>query len=243
MNAIDTTQPPRRWGRFFKRLLLWIVGIVALLAAILWVMSTRTAWTNFRADLATYHGATIGMSKTEAQYALDTPQTVQGPETEAEGGWKVSTPLRVNPKEENEAIPQGYDPIPAGKSAMDYDSWHFWNERGSFDVDFSAKSHRIENIACYSDKSAGCDFLFGIGIGTSEEEVLNRLGKPDKQEISGGEIVKWGAEQFPTRVAKTMDYNRLGLHLVLAKKAVTSIRKRPPQEVGFWWWFTHGRIG
>jgi hypothetical protein len=241
--AINTTQQPDRLRKFSKRLFVWAVGSIVLLVAFLWILSVRTAWVSFQSDLTTYHGATIGMTKIDAQYALDTPQTVQGPEMQAEDGWKTSTPLRVNPAEENRAIPDGYDPIPTGKSAMDYDSWHFWNERGSFDVDFNAKSHRLESIACYSDKPTACDPLFGIGLGTREDEILDRLGKPDKQEISGGDMIKWGAEQFPTQVAKTMDYNRLGLHLVLAKKTVTSISKRSPQEAGFWWWFTHGRIG
>lgn len=223
---------------YLRQQLFWIVIIATSAAAALCLTFVLSAWTKFETDLTTYHGAKIGMTKIEAQYALDAPQTVQGPETEGESDWTISSPLRVNPLEENTAIPDGYDPIPDGKSAMDYDSWHFWSKRGSFDLDFDAKSHRVERIACYSENTAACDTLFGISIGSSEDEVLNRLGTPNKQEIVGGGTIMGS----PVQVAKSMEYNSLGLHLVLAKKAVTGISKRPARNVRFWWWFTHGRV-
>lgn len=239
METLSTSQPPREKGRLSRRGLFWLVGTIALLAAIFSTTFIRTEWANFRADLTNYHGAIIGMNKRDTQYALDTPQTVQGPEIESEEGWLISSPLRVNPMEENDAIPKGYDPIPEGKSAMEYDTWHFWNDRGSFSVDFNSKTHRVESIICYSEQPVACDSLFGISIGTGEKVILERLGKPDKQEISGGDTLMG----MPIQVSKTMDYDRLGLRLVLAKKVVTSISKRPAQDLGFWWWFTHGWTG
>lgn len=238
MKTINTIESPRARARLFTRLLLWVVGIFASLALVLWAVTIYVGWSSFRSDLTTYHGGTIGMTKRDAQYVLGAPQTVQGPWTEAEGGWKISSPLRVNSRDENEAIPLGYGSIPAGKSPMDYSSWHFWNERGSYNVDFDPKSNRLESVSCYSEKPAGCDALFGVRVGSSEDEVLKRLGPPDKQQTSGGEALMG----MPVQVTKTMDYTRLGLHLVLAKKAVTRISKHAPQDISFWWWLTHGRI-
>jgi hypothetical protein len=242
LNAIKTTRGRNREGQRFSLWILRISSFAALLAALLCGASLRSAWGKFQTDLTTYHGVAIGMTKTEVQYALGAPQTVQGSELVVEGIGKVSSPLRVNPMEENKAIPEGYDPIPTGKSAMDYDSWHFWNQRGSFDVEFNFKSHRVDHITCYVAEPSQCDSLFGIARGTREALIIEKLGKPDKTEISGGDMIEWGREQFPVQVTKTMDYDRLGIRLNLAKKAVTSISKSAPQETGLWWWLTNGRI-
>ncbi len=235
----NDTQPPRYWGRLLKRILLWIVAAIFVLMAIIWIAAKRNDWRQFHADLTTYRGVTIGQTKTDVQYALGAPQTVQGPETLAENGWKISSPLLVNPNEKNDDVPKGYDAIPANNSATDYNQWHFWNHEGTFDVDFNGKTGRVESVTCTcwqeSVRPMPCVPLFGVGQDTDEGEVRRLLGKPDKEEVSGGETFMG----MPMQVSKTMDYNALGLHLVLAKRQVTTLTKRAPQGAGWPWWLAH----
>jgi len=233
----NDAKAPRRSGRLPKRILLSATGFIAFFALLVWSAAKWSDWTRFQSDLRTYKGVSIGQTKMEVQYALDTPQTVQGPEIETKEGWKTSSPLKVNMNEKNDAIPAGYDPVPQGRSAMDYDEWHYWSDEGTFDVEFDSKSGLVASISCYqlNDKPVPCDVIFGIGQNASEHEVVRLLGKPDKEEISGGDTIMG----FPVQVSKTMDYKALGLHLVLAKREVTSITKRASQGAGFGWWFSH----
>lgn len=230
-------------GRF-RQIVRWAFAIVIGLAVVLWTNAKWNDWQAFNADLTTYRGVSIGLTKTDVQYALGTPQTVQGPERDAGDGWTTSSPLRVNVYEENASIPEGYDPLPKGKTATDYNEWHYWNSDGTFDVVFNAKSGRVESIRCWQPGTAPCPEIFGVGQYTSEETILRLLGKPDKEEVSGGDLIAGVSGDGPTvgmpaEVSKSMDYNALGLHLMLMKKEVYSITKRAPQKAGFGWWLKH----
>lgn len=237
VQAQNSSQPPRYWGRLLKRILLWIVAAIFVLVAIIWIAAKRNDWGQFQAELTTYRGVTIGQAKTDVQYTLGAPQTVQGPETLAENGLQISSPLLVNANEKNDDVPKGYDAIPANKSTADYSQWHFWNREGTFDVDFNAKTGRVESVTCWHEsvRPMPCPSLFGVAQDTDEDEVRRLLGKPDKEEVSGGETLMG----MPVQVSKTMDYNALGLHLVLAKRQVTTLTKRAPQGAGWSWWLAH----
>lgn len=230
-------QPSSPSGHKPKRVLRWAIGIVTSLALALWAVGKWNDWQQFQADLISYKGVSIGQTKTEVQYAVGAPQTVQGPEVEASEGWTTSSPLRVDLHEENSAIPEGYDPLPKGKTAMDYDDWHYWNSEGTFDVTFDAKSGRVESISCWQphDSPGPCAAIFGVRQFTSEDAVVRALGAPDKEEVSGGEMIMG----MPMQVSKSMDYNALGLHLILTKKEVDRITKRAPQGAGLTWWLRH----
>jgi hypothetical protein len=124
---------------------------------------------------------------------------------------------------------------------MGYDSWHYWNAEGTFDVEFNATSQLVEKIYCWSQNEPGrttCPPLFGIRSGMSEDEVLARLGQADNSELVGGGMI----EGEPVMVTKNLTYNLLGLRLTLAENRVRGIEKQAPGEVGFWWWFTNGRL-
>ena len=230
-------QTPTPSGHKSKRALRWAVGIVASLALALWTVGKWNDWQQFQADLISYKDVAIGQTKTEVQYAVGAPQTVQGPEVEASDGWTIASPLRVDLHEENSAIPEGYDPLPKGKTAMDYDDWHYWNSEGTFDVTFDAKSGRVESVSCWQphESPGPCAAIFGVGQFTSEDTVVRLLGAPDKEEVSGGEMIMG----MPMQVSKSMDYNALGLHLLLTKKEVDRITKRAPQGAGLTWWIRH----
>jgi hypothetical protein len=223
-------------GQKPKRFFLWLLAASAALSMAAWGISVRNQWLSFKSDLISYHSISIGMTKAEVQYALDAPQTVQGPIVEAEDGTRFSNPLRVNSLEQNESIPPGYDPIPVGKSVVDYDLWHYWNSRGSFDVEFDESEQRVKSISCYSETRGGCETLFGLGPGTTEDEVIRLIGQPDNQEVLGsGEIVMG----MQVRVSKSMRYDALGLDLMLSKRVVRSISKRSAtSEISFWEWLT-----
>ena len=239
LEATEGARPPNRGSRA-RRALIWLTSLIILAALAFWLTLQRDAYQTFRSELTTYRDVTIGQNKIEVQYAVDAPQTVQGPATAMPNGWSYSNPLRVDERP-NPHIPAGYARIPNGKSVMDYDSWHYWNAEGTFDVEFNRRSHLVENISCWSSsapRQTTCPPLFGIRSGMTEEEVLARLGEADNSELMGGGMV----EDQPVLVTKKLTYNMLGLRLTLAEKRVRGIEKRAPGEVGFWWWFTHGRL-
>ena len=150
----------------------------------------------------------------------------------------MSTPLRVDPEERNESIPQGYQPIPEGTSALAYDEWHYWADSGTFDVTFDPKTRRVKSVTCWlpAGPPRFCDWTFGLHEGTSEDEVVRLLGKPDVEKVEGGDYIP---EIGVTGVTKQMEYRSLGLDLMLSKRQVTSITKVAPGAAGLGWWLTH----
>lgn len=241
----EKVPPTDQSGRaLFRKIVRWTFAIAISVGIALWANAKWNDWQAFQTDLTSYRGVSIGLTKTDVQYALGSPQTVQGPERDAGDGWTTSSPLRVNIHEENASIPEGYDPLPKGKTATDYNEWHYWNSEGTFDVVFNAKSGRVESIHCWQPGTAPCPEIFGIGQNTQEKTVLRLLGKPDKEEVSGGDLIMGVSGDDPTmgmpaEVSKSMDYHALGLRVRLTKKEVYSVTKRAPQGAGLDWWLKH----
>ena len=231
--------PPDKGTRRARRALLWLTSLVILAGLAFWLIVQRDAYRTFRSELTAYRGVTIGQSKIEVQYVVGIPQTVQGPETRMANGGTMSVPLRVDDRPDPN-IPPNYDRVPDGTGVESYDSWHYWNAEGTFDVEFNARSHRVESITCWAEterRQRPCPPLFGVQSGMSEDEVITRLGQPDNSEMLGGGML----EGAPIVVTKALTYDTLGLRLDLQENRVATIRKRAPGEVNFWWWLTHGR--
>jgi len=75
------------------------------------------------------------------------------------------------------------------------------------DVTFNPEKTAVIVIECYSDDRLGrCPSIAGISDGASEQEVVRKLGKPERSSIEG--------------VTKSLYYSAVGVRLVLSKERV-----------------------
>ncbi len=141
-----------------------------------------------------YYDLTLGMSKDEVYYVKGQPTEVHERPAKGdafEGSWLV---IYVNA-------------IPKGKTPKDYISWAYSLDTTSgdrLDIEFFDRD-RVSRIACYTT-TGFCRSILGIASGDTEESVKDRLGKPDREELSG--------------VTKRLRYSSLNLSLYLVKKKV-----------------------
>lgn len=164
-------------------------------------------YTYFSRDLRGYMGLYIGSTKDETLYTLGIPTTVlDPPEFDASWGGKISRSYQVDG---NDSI----NKIPAGKNYRDYLSWAFDGSNGTrIDIDFDTQSMLISSIGCYSNLKTECPKIFGISTGISEDKVLEILGKPTDEILDG--------------VTKKLEYDDIGLDVLLSKKISYYIVKR-----------------
>jgi len=109
--------------------------------------------------------------------------------------------------------------IPAGKSIDDYDHWsyEYGTKRASLNVAFDSNSKKAKEISCDSrNTDEPCQAIFNISTGTSEEGVIEKLGRPSKEHIQNG--------------IKTMIYSDLNLQLFLQKKVVFMLKVKSAIE-------------
>jgi hypothetical protein len=75
--------------------------------------------------------------------------------------------------------------IPPDKSVTDYAHWEYESaDSGRVDVDLSPKTQRVVRVFCYSTEQHECPSLLNIARGTTEDQVINALGKPSHTELS-----------------------------------------------------------
>lgn len=144
-----------------------------------------------------YYDLKLGMSPAEVIYAKGNPAYV------------VEDSIR-----DHRQLLIKFEEMPAGKTAKDYREWEFpigGNETGSVEVIFSRETMRVIQIGCYS-KTAYCVPIYGITTGSSEEQVMNKLGKPENVQLN--------------KVTETFDYPDLHLSLLLEKKRVVMLMTR-----------------
>lgn len=193
-------------------------------------------WVEFRQDLTSYQGVSIGMSKPQAEYAVGTPLTVQGPMEMASDGSGVSTPLLVDPSAFGTGWDEEYNVIPPSTSLEDYDHWHYRHKQPSFEIEFN-NDGKIQRISCHKSPDNQCDRIFGIHTGMHEYDVITALGDPDTQELEGSQMISFRGERSPSLPIKTMEFSRLGLRLVFTEGRVISIYKTKSTEFTFFEWF------
>lgn len=130
----------------------------------------------------------LGMTKDELLYVKGQPNTV------------------LTELEENGEF---FNPIPDGKTAMDYSTWSYHYEYGdSLIIGFNQETSKVDNIMCSKGESNygdSCE-IQGLKIGLSEDDLLRRLGEPQKSVIESS--------------TKTMFYPDLNLQINLEKKDV-----------------------
>lgn len=167
-----------------------------------------------------YCGIQLSNSKAEVMYRLGYPPYVLGqaqPE-KTWGGYASPVYTTDRAKDPKNAMPNGTKPT-------DFDQWSYTSvpaigHSGRLDVSFQQPNGQVEQIACLGDSPKSCPSLAGISIGTTEEELRQSLGEPDKQKLDG--------------VAKTMVYEKLGLAFYLTKEKVYNIALLQPTR-GRWY--------
>lgn len=153
-----------------------------------------------------YYGLVVGSTKAEVGYKLGYPTKVMTPfrDDPDQPGWKISDDLEVNKSgniDKNNPSP--------GRALEQFDKWRYVNGNDWVDVEFDASNKKLLSVSCLGSTDgprSGCQQLAGVAIGTSEADLLEKLGKPMKEEI--------------TAVFKSMDYSNIGLRFMLDKQGV-----------------------
>jgi len=184
------------WGRPLRRLSIGIV-LVALIGGA--SLLAFTAYTNRSTAQTSYYGVALGMTKDEVRYELGQPSNVTTP-----GDLTGAKPW----ERYSEVVPVGK--IPGDKQVEDYHSWSY-DGPPRIDIDFDTASGKVISVGCYAG-DAHCNNVLTLSDGTSEHDVVERLGDPSKEQIDGA--------------TKIMSYRKLNLELYLTKEKVYMVKVR-----------------
>lgn len=134
----------------------------------------------------------LGMTKDEVLYIKGKPSAV----------WSNFTPLKGNTFTFDQALEDG-------ASEMDSNTWDYVDEYGDrLTIEFNNETSKVDNINCTKGESNygnSCE-IQDLKIGLSEDDLLRRLGKPEKSVIEDS--------------VKKMYYPDLNLKFYLEKKEV-----------------------
>jgi hypothetical protein len=189
-----------RWRRIVGRTALIVAAIMVLTGAIsgglyLWDRLPMTL-----VPQTEYAGLRLGISPDEVMYIKGYPPTVYAeapdpPPADWPGaGWQEV----IHTKD-----------VKKGQRVQDYREWSYENDdqHSRIDVTFNPQKTAVIVIECYSDDRLGrCPSIAGISDGASEQEVVRKLGKPERSSIEG--------------VTKSLYYSAVGVRLVLSKERV-----------------------
>lgn len=172
-----------------KNLAIWMVSSICGIALVIWGINY---YINLPTKQTSYNGISLRMSKPEVRLAMGEPTNVG--EIDAKLG---GVAIHVTKASET----------PSGKSITKYDFWSYDinDEKVSINVTFDSALKNVKEISCYSVTDY-CQPILGISTGTSEESVVDKLGKPTKEKVDGA--------------IKSMIYSNLNLKFRLENKAV-----------------------
>jgi len=173
---------------------------------------------NREEQLTSYYGVKLGSSKNEVGYNLGYPSSVQGPyrPDPMKRGWQVSDAFKLTKTGDVEGTPLE---LPGGSALKKYDEWNYDFPPDQVTVTFDADKKTATSVRCLKlkdDRGSRCRAILGVTIGSSEADVVKALGSPERQEITG--------------VFKSMQYQALGIELMLAKRRVYLITKTLPRR-------------
>lgn len=227
----DSADKPQRSRKIvFKRITLWIFGVLIMLFAGRELHTQMTRYRQFTHDLAQYQGIRIGAPKIEVEYVLGHPKYVLAPPSPDD---TPQPPQGFLIQYEVDAT-SGPTAMPAGKTSVEFNSWS-WDESGHrVDVDFDPKTHNVTTVSCYVNEPehavVDCSTIGGVSTGNTEAEMIARIGQPDRSEFN-----ELGA-------SKTVYYGDLGFEIYLRKQRIYMIRKLTPGKIGLWWWLEHWKL-
>lgn len=212
LNLTRITNLP--WKRIFL-----LTGLAALLLVLLffaYVERSRYLWV--AGEHRTYNGLTLGMTREEARYAFGYPDAVIAPAPAGAKGWDAFDRVLFT----DDHDPQNQ--MPADKTINDYNEWTLTRNEAQHEVYFDPKTGRVVAVGCLdNNRLSQCPALHGIWHSMSEDQVIGALGQPDSQKLGEG--------------AKTMQWDDLGLIVVLTERRVYWVRKIEP-KASAWQAFT-----
>jgi hypothetical protein len=190
-----------RWkmGRKLKIIATVVVVLLAVGYGGLWGWSY---WEGRPKPQTGYYGVNLGMRMNEVVYVLGSPTTVDEP-PDKDTRW-----AKVDKVEE----------LAKDKTIQDFFAWSYGDTDGDenkarIDVEFSLKTKKVTSIGCYSSGQY-CHSVNGITVGTTEDEVTEKLGKPTAVMLN--------------EATKTLRYDELHMEISLTKKAVYMIKVVDP---------------
>lgn len=198
-----------------------LFGVLAVLVSLGTYAAVR--YEEFNRQLTSYMGVPLGASMDEVEYALGSP-----PEVLALRAPDPNGPPGTFKWLHGKVWSYGTDELPKGTDLYDHPEWSYpdwglltFNER-----------RRLYEVRCHggrwNTKRRQCISVFGLNVGSTESEIFNTLGEPDRQEINSG--------------LKSFYFVKLGLVLDLEKGRVVYIDKRSPSMSPTLIWFvTHPR--
>jgi hypothetical protein len=181
------------WRRIIFRslagmLLLAVVGAAAIFAAQYWDQFFFPVTLDRQTE---YGGLRLGMSRDEVRYIKGLPTDLVTNDMD-----QATQTFGVIKQSE----------LPKEKTINDYQLWSYEAYKHSIHVDFG-RGPTVLSIACYSDdKLYHCPAIGGVQDGTSETDLLRRLGTPTKSQIRGA--------------TKTINYDEIGVEFNLEKESV-----------------------
>ena len=196
-----------------------MAAVVALVAAAVLavVITIKVRRDQRKQQLVSYYDVRIGASKKEVGYRLGYPASVQGPyrPDPSHKNWQLSDELKVTSNGDLEGQPS--EP-PGGSALKQFDEWHYDFRPDRVTVDFDPETKMATSVLCeewQKDRKSKCKPILGITVGSTEEDVVSKLGPPAKQDI--------------TEVFKSMSYPEEGIELMLTKGRVYLVRKVAPR--------------
>jgi hypothetical protein len=142
--------------------------------------------------MTSFADVSLGMSKAEVRYIKGSPPTVFEADTDGKGNPILAV-----------------KDLKDGQSTDDFSMWAFHGQdflKRRVDVHFDPQTGFVERIACVSESTYDCHYLFNLNVGSTEAAVLAKLGNPATSSISG--------------VVKRMEYPALNAFFYLEKQKV-----------------------
>ena len=206
-----------------KRTALGFVGLVAILAVLIWLRSVANEWTRFKEDRDGYMGIKLGASMDEAYYVFGVPEAVFDESVNASQpkGSDITTYVLVDGSDPNHRMP-------LGKTFRDYDFWGVPKAGVQVGLRFDVKTKKLIGVRCVRsgpDDSAQCPWIYGVGPYETEDEIVIKLGPADNQTYQGA--------------TKFLNWKRLGLEIRFQKQQPFVIIKNNDGRPDFWWFLTH----
>jgi hypothetical protein len=179
------------WGGLVRRTLKTmgaVIAFVVLAWGVIYAINEYTPGPSRQTDFA---GLSLGMTMQEVQYIKGRPTAVYEP---APGGSKFKLLKNANKLDE-------------GITPRDYLDWGYDADKDHrVSVEFDEETKQVSSIMCYSSSSLECPKLLDIYDGTSERDLVRRLGTPS-------------ASSFES-TAKRIEYKQYNLIFYLAKEQV-----------------------
>ncbi len=170
----------------------WGVWLVASICGIAMGIFGFNYYNNLPTKQTSYDGISLRMSKPEVRLAMGEPTNV-GEIDPRLGG------VAINITKASET--------PLGRSITKYDYWSYdiSDNKATIGITFDSDFKNVKEISCYSLVDS-CQPILGIHTRTSEESIVDKLGKPTKEMTEGA--------------MKSMLYSDLNLKFRLENNAV-----------------------